>query len=379
MITGKVKKIDGKWGYVIYLPRDENGKYQQKKKQGFSSKSHAEAAMREMIGRLEAGTPKVSISVAQYLDLWIEKGVEGKRSPRTVDNYKMTTRYIKEAFGSVKLDDLAPHQIERLYESLGKRLSSSTVHTVHRHLRAALNRAIKWGYLKETPLKRVDSPSLHTPKRSTMSVEQAQQALEWLRTRHHASYIGIYLAIYTGMRRSEVCGLQWNDIDWVENVIHISRTRQQRKGEIIIGGTKTKLSERSIRVSEDVIKLLRDWRRKQREHSIARGDSWDDNNFVHRQLTGELCGPDSLTHDLRSAEIALDLPLITFHDLRHTHATILLEAGVPLKTVSDRLGHSSIRVTADTYAHVTKKMESEAVDKFDQAFRKKTLDGNSTT
>ena len=99
------------------------------------------------------------------------------------------------------------------------------------------------------------------------------------------------------------------------------------------------------------------WRIGQQEHTNARGESWNDDVYIIRPLDGTFSDPNSLTHDLRKAEVALDLPRVSFHDLRHTHATLLLEAGISRKTVGDRLGHSSIHVTADIYAYTTDAMQ----------------------
>ena len=365
------KKIKS-WGFVISLPRDEHGKYQQVKRQGFPTREEADKALRKMLAELETDGIQRNLTVSEYLAEWLRRSIEGKRAARTADNYRLVSRTIAQYLGRLKLKDLAPHHIEHMYDDLSVRLSSSSVHTVHRILRAALNRAVKWGYLQHSPLARVDAPSLRTPRRSTLSVEQAHTALQWLKDHQPASYIGCYLAIYTGMRRGEICGLQWQDVDWSMRTLHVRRTRQQRRGQEIIGSTKTTLSERDLPVSEDVMDVLHDWHRSHQEHAHMRGESWLDEQWVMRQLNGEIVSPDTLTHAIRDAENATGMPHVSFHDLRHTHATILLEAGTPLKTVSERLGHSSIRITADIYAHVTDAMHKEAVENFDKAFRKKS-------
>ena len=105
------------------------------------------------------------------------------------------------------------------------------------------------------------------------------------------------------------------------------------------------------------------------EHTTARGELWSNEVYILRHVTGDLFDPNTLTHDLKKAENALNLPIVSFHDLRHTHATLLLEQGVPIKTVSERLGHSSIRITGDVYAHVTNAMQRQAADTIQAVFQ----------
>ncbi len=367
MATGRVLKRNGKWAYVISLSYDPiKGKYPQKWRSGFETKKAAQEALIMDLTKLEDELKAPSLTVSEYLALWLEQSIKGKRAPNTERNYRNSiNNYINKAFGDLPLDQLAPKHIENLYTELTTRLSSSSVHTVHRTLRAALNRAVKLEYLKTSPMTRVDVPSLHTGRRSTLSPQQAKLLMGWMKDHYPVSYIGIYLAVFTGMRRGEICGLQWRDIEWEKNSILILRTRQRIGGEQIIGKPKTDLSSRSIPVSEGVINFLKSWKAK-REARV--GEELHPEDWLLTQLEGFPIDPDTLTHDLHKAEKALNLPLVSFHDLRHTHATIMLEAGVDLKTVSERLGHSSIRVTGDVYAHVTNKMHKEAVERLERAF-----------
>ncbi len=373
MATGRVMKRNGKWAYVISLPFDPvKGKYPQKWRSGFKTKKEAQEALQQDL--LNHDDSPNALTVNRYLEVWMEETINGKRSPNTERNYRNgINNHISKAIGDLPLNQLAPKHIESLYASLSKRLSPSSVHTVHRTLRAALNRAVKLGYLKESPMIRVDAPSLRTDRRSTLSPQQAKRIMDWLEVHHPASYIGVYLAVFTGMRRGEICGLQWRDLDWENNVISIQRTRLRVNGEQVIGKPKTDLSTRSIPVSKSVMGLLQRWKDK-REARLGQPLSTED--WIVTQLEGFPVDPDTFLHDLHKAEKALNLPLVSFHDLRHTHATIMLEAGVDLKTVSERLGHSSIRVTADVYAHVTSKMHKDAIDRLDKAFEVNSGENN---
>jgi integrase len=184
------------------------------------------------------------------------------------------------------------------------------------------------------------------------------------------AYLGVYLAVYTGLRRSELCGLRWGDVDWEKSVLHVRRMRQFVRGREILDVPKTKRSIRDIALAEPQTEVLRSFHRRAQVWSHGRGERWNVESYVLSRPDGKPIYPDTLTHDLRKTLRALNFPPISFHDLRHTHATLLLESGVPLVTVSTRLGHSSIRLTADVYAHVTDTMQRDAIEKLTNALDK---------
>ena len=368
MTTGRIIDRNGKHAYVISLPPDPvTGKRKQRWRSGFATKAEAAAELRKALNALDEDGIPPDMTVSEYLDEWIKRGVEGKREERTVGNYRNGCVHIKRALGETKLDKLKPLQIERLYDDLANHLSPSSVHTVHRILRVALNRAVKWGYLKESPLKRIDPPSLRKKERQVLTVEQAVAILDWMQEHKQTSHVGASLAIFAGLRRAEACGLRWRDVDLANAILRISTTRQVRKGAII-KGTKSGKS-RIIPIGEDLTQTLKSWRGEQVKHTVRRGGTWSEDDWVIRQPDGFPVNPDTLLHDLRDAETAIEMPCVSFHDLRHTHATLLLEAGTDLKTVQDRLGHESIVTTGNIYAHVTGNMKRDAADKLDNSFR----------
>ncbi len=371
MTTGRIIDRNDKYAYVISLPPDPvTGKRKQRWRSGFATKAEAAAELRKALNALDDTGLTPDVTVAEYLEEWLSRGIEGKRAPRTLEIYQYGCNQITAKLGKIKLDKLTPRHIESLYDDLAKRLSSSSVHNIHRTFRAALHRAVKWGYLDKTPMARVDVPKLHTPRRTTLTVEQAKKAMEWLKDTFPIAYIGVYLAVYSGMRRGEIAGMRWNDIDWVRSALQVRRSRQRIKKQEIIGDPKTEKSIRSVPVSESVISVLRVWKRQQQEYALARGAGWSDEAYLLIQPDGSQFDPVDMLKCLHKAEKALGLPYVSFHDLRHTYATILLENGVPLKTVSELLGHSVIATTANIYAHVTETMKRVAVDALDDAFKK---------
>nr|WP_242549359.1 IS1595 family transposase [Alicyclobacillus mali (ex Roth et al. 2021)] len=195
----------------------------------------------------------------------------------------------------------------------------------------------------------------------------AFRLLEWLREHRPTSYMAAYLAIHTGMRMGEIAGLQWRDIDLDTGLIQLERTRYRPKGgQDFLGPPKTFGSRRRIVVTREVVDELRRWKQSQQE--IER-ESWTPESFVVRLPNSAPPSPASFNNAIQIARKELGLPPVSFHGLRHTHATWLLESGVDLKVVSERLGHSSITVTADIYAHVTDALQREAIEKLQRMMR----------
>lgn len=375
MATGRVRKRGTGYTYVIELGRDPiTGKYKQLWKGGFTSKKIADEAMRAHLHQIENGelSPDTKILLSDYLEEWIQRSGE-KLSPRSQEIYQYTCeKYISPIIGTASLSKLKPIDIEKLYNHWQNQLQPSSVHRIHRVLKAALNRAVKWGYLKQSPMIQVDAPSGRIEKRNTLRMTEAIKALEWLQNRRPGTYMAVYLALFTGMRVSEVSGLQWRDIELEHRSISVVRTRQRPKGTDIVGPPKTEGSRRKIVVAENVAEWLSSWKQLQKDHTRMRGETWSDEAYVVRLLDGTIPDPHIFPRGLKKALTELDLPPVTFHDLRHTHATWLLESGVDLKVVSERLGHESISTTADIYSHVTYAMQEEAVKKLADLFAKKS-------
>lgn len=379
MASGRVtKEGKGKYRYVISAERDPvTGRYKQIWRRGFASKELADKAMREHLRQLEEGLMPSDITLDEFLGDFLKQHCKDMK-PSASWTYTYTcSRYITPILGKVRLDKLSPGQIQQLYDTWSETLSPSTVHRIHRVLRTALNYAVKRGYLSRSPLLRVDSPERRTARRNTLSVQQAREMLSWLKQHRPGPYMACFLAIYSGMRRGEVAGLQWRDVEFDRNLIHVRRARDRRGREDIVQTPKTEDSERDLIVSSIVIDELKLWRQAQEIFCKMARIPWSDEMYVVRLPNGEIPDPHIFARGVKVALEHLGLPVVTFHDLRHTHATWLLESGVDLKVVSQRLGHSSITVTADVYSHVTHRLQSDAVDKLDRMIDSSTENGEN--
>ncbi|MFB5189033.1 site-specific integrase [Alicyclobacillus fastidiosus] len=367
MATGRIIERKNGYGYVISAGRDPvTGKYKQIWRTGFKTKAEARERLRRHLNEIADGNTPTDMTVSEWLKRWLNSECIDMK-PSTITSYELcVNRYLNPRIGNIRLDKLNHTDINRMYAHYLKSLSSVTVHRIHRTLKAALNRAIKRGILNDSPMKRVDVPDRRSPKRNTLNVRQAKLMMEWLKHKGYVAYYGAFLATYGGLRLGEVCGLQWRDVDLERSTLYIRRARQRHKRRDILIEPKTADSTRDIVLPEFAINEMTAWKARLKNEMDIAGKPWSDEEYVV-QLPGlKAPEPHAFAQGVKSALAALGLPIITFHDLRHTHATWLLESGVDLKTVSQRLGHSSIAVTADVYSHVTRKMQKEAMSKLEK-------------
>jgi integrase len=176
-------------------------------------------------------------------------------------------------------------------------------------------------------------------------------------------YAAWLAAATTGLRRGEVLGLMWTDVDFDKGRLSVRRARVSSGGVVVLSEPKTRRSRRVVALDQTTTAALREHRTRQLEERLAWGAAWVDTGFVFTREDGTPLHPESLSKMFQWRVRRAGLPRIRFHDLRHTHATLALQAGVHPKVVSERLGHSSIRITLDTYSHAIPAMQEEAAER----------------
>lgn len=182
-------------------------------------------------------------------------------------------------------------------------------------------------------------------------------------------FIPVLLAVTCGMRRGEILALKWANIDFDKKTIYISNSLIETDGEIIMQDPKTETSRRTIYMPDVVIKALKEHKKKQAQNKLMLGQNYNDDDFVCCWDNGQPFRPDFITHAFTKVLKKLNLPHVRFHDLRHTHVTLLLQQDVHPKIVQERLGHSSISMTLDTYSHVLPNMQQEAANRIDELIK----------
>jgi integrase len=318
------------------------------------------------------------MTVRQWLDHWLA-AVRSEVSQKTHERYAEIVRcYLVPAFGQVPLAKLAPTHIQNAYNGWatgGRRdgraggLSPRTRRHIHRILKSALARAVEQQALARNPAdafkKRL--PKIERQEICTLSTEQSARLLKAVS--HSRVYWPVLLALSTGMRRGEIFALRWKNVDLDNGILRVMESLEQTKAGIRFKAPKTDRT-RAITIPAFAVVELRRLKLEQAEELLRLGIRQSGDTLVCGREDGEPKQPDSLTHEFTYLmERTPELPRARFHDLRHTHATQLLLAGVHPKIVQERLGHSTITTTLDIYSHVTQTMQSDAAERLDAAFQ----------
>jgi len=332
------------------------------------TRADAERELTRLLHELDSGSyvPPATLTLEGYLHRWLREHCDTNLAARTAQEYRgHVRRYIQGTpLGQTALTQLRPLHIQRWLNELRSRgLSAATV----RHAGAVLHRALvdacRWGLLSRSPMEHIPLPVPEPPAVDVYGPEEVARYVE--AARGHPSEMALLLAVYTGARAGEICALQWRDIDDGLDSITF-----QRSLAVLPGGQRVLKHTKSGRAKVlPVIQPLREALREQR----ARQARWrmlcsyyDPAGFVASWEDGAPFTPDYLSHRHQAVARAAGLRPIRLHGLRHTCATLLLEAGVDIAVVSRWLGHSSIAVTARTYAHVTRRLFEDAAGRLER-------------
>ena len=238
-------------------------------------------------------------------------------------------------------------------------LNPRTALHVHRLLRKALADAVKWGHLSRNA---ADATTPPRAEQRQIDMWDAETTDRFLEAAEGSRFSGLYqLAVLTGMRRSELAGLKWANVDLVNGRLSVVSTLQRIPGHGLVEGLpKTNRSRRSLSLRADAVNLLHGIRGRQMEDQLAIGELWLNTSYVFTQSNGRPVEPDKVSLDFAIIVRKAGLPHLTLHGLRHAHATLALSAGVNPKVVSERLGHASTAITMDVYSHVLPGIQEEA-------------------
>jgi integrase len=282
--------------------------------------------------------------------------------PLTFESYELNVARVVPPIGSVRLQQLTPAMLNRLYGELGEGLSPRSVRYVHTVLRHALADAVKWNRLVRNPADAAEPPSGKAAKAPPMKTWSAAELRAFLA--HVADdrlYAGFHLAATTGLRRGELLGLRWRDVDLGTGRLAVVQTLV---GKRQLSQPKTDRSRRSVALDPATVTALREHRKRQLEERLAWGPAFEDeHDLVFCREDGSPIWPRSFSRAFERHAKDAGLAAIRLHDLRHSHATLALQAGVHPKVVSERLGHSGVGITLDTYSHAIPAMQEDAAAK----------------
>jgi integrase len=311
-----------------------------------------------------------NLTLGEYLDRWLSDAVRGtvRESTYSRDKY-LVTNHVKPSIGRVKLKNLNALHLQSLYrERLDSGLSGSTVQKIHHVLHKALTQAMRWDLIPRNPAHSVKAPTSTPKEMHPLSALEARKLLEAARgDRLEALYV---LAVYIGMRRGELLALKWADVDLDLATVRVRRTLTRGEdGRGYVMGAATKSGKgRHIRLIPRAVEALKRHRASQAKEKLKVGGLYRDQDLVFAGEGGNPINPSNLRN--RSFKPLLEragLPRITFHDLRHTCASLLFQRNVHPKFVQELLGHASVAITLDTYSHMLPGMGSEAADAMESA------------
>lgn len=303
-------------------------------------------------------------TVGSFLSEWIE-GQQSKIRPTTWRRYSDFVTYATKHVGHIALEKLTPEDVERLMETrLKAGAAPATVRQLRAVLRRALGQAEKRRYVPRNVAALADPPRVERRQMTALNEDQANAFLS-AASEHRLSAL-FAVALDTGMREGELLALKWAAVDLERGTLQVNTTLQATPDGFEFAPTKTAKSRRQVTLTRAAVTALRRHKVQQAKERIDFGPGWDDLDLVFPNAVGRPVNASNLLHQqfyplLKRAGV----PHIRFHDLRHTYASIALGRGVPLKVVSETLGHSSIAITADTYQHVTPSMSRASADAMD--------------
>ncbi|MEX0678892.1 MAG: site-specific integrase [Pirellulales bacterium] len=362
------QRTDGTWCATYSAGYAASGKRVRKTIFGVSKDEVAKKLSKVQATRMDGTFVEPSRTrLSAFLERWVEDAARPTIRQTTYFSYKGIIRnHIDPRIGGTTLSILNPVHIQRLYadmerDGVGPRVRQLT----HAVLRRALKQALRWGLIARNPCDAIDPPRVPKRQIAPLTAEQVQQLLDAAKDgRLYALYV---VAIGTGMRLGEIFGLQWPDVDLKGRAINVRSTLIEINGKLSLAEPKTPKSRRRV----DLPQVAVDAVTKHRAQSVREGFAKEPWVFCN-----SIGGPLRRTHfhvnHFKPLLATADLPAIRFHDLRHTSATLLLAAGVHPKVVQERLGHSQIGITLDTYSHVVPTMQLEAAAKLDTLMRSST-------
>ncbi|SIO89858.1 integrase family protein [Nocardiopsis sp. JB363] len=354
---------------------------------GFVSREAARESLRR-VRDLEGGDADPAVlTVGAWLEHWLATRT-GLR-PLTRTSYaEHIHRHLQPHLGALVLEELTPATVAQAFDSIsrhrsptGALLSAATVQRVRATLRAALNTAVGEGLLVSNPAKglrleggRAARPMVWTDQavedwrnggvRPVVAVWTVEQTRAFLGHVSQDRLYGLFhLAVMTGLRRGEIVGLRWPDIDLVRGTVRVERQLQSHQGRLVELAPKSAASRRMLSVDHTTLGVLRRHQWYQQQEARGQGRVWDSRGFVFTALRGGALAPERLSRLFRKLNTESGLPPVRLHDLRHGAATLALAAGVELKVVQAMLGHASIVLTADTYSTVLPQVAREAAER----------------
>ena len=329
--------------------------------------------------------PNGNIKFAVFADRWVEEYGKQFLAPKTLFRYCDYLKRINQAIGHIKLKDLQPLHLNAFYKNLGEdgvnmkakrdengniigngKLSSKTIVEHHRAISKILSTAVKWNLINDNVARRADPPRIEGKDIDYLNEEDIKALIKALWQEPIQYQTMVMILVYTGMRRGELFGLEWKDIDFDNKTLSIVRTSQYIGCKrIITKEPKMKSGYRTLTISDTLIKQLKRYRTWQNMQRLRIGADWVDYDRLFTQWNGEPMYPDTLTKWFKFFLERHNLRHVTLHSVRHSNATLLIAEGTNIRTVSNRLGHAQTSTTLNIYTHALDSKDKQAAETLD--------------
>jgi integrase len=369
-MRGSVYRRGATWTW--HVKWHQAGEARQRKRGGYRTRKEAEEALRKYLRTVDLGEAVRSeeMTLSAFLTSWVdhlEHVVERKAS--TVASYRSSlARYVEPTIGGLRLQQVTAADLDGLYRRMATAgQAARTIRLLHSILRAALGHAERLGLVERNVAVRATPPSTRAakaPELAVWNVDQLGAFLDSIDDKPQAE--AITFAAFTGCRRGEVVALQWSDVDLDEGEVTIRRSYVMA-GRQLVETTPKSHQERRVALDPSLVALLRRHRAAQHEWRLVMGAGWRDLDLVFPAPDGRHLRPETLSQAFKRYVAASGLPRVRFHDLRHGHATAMVEQGFDAKTVSTRLGHATVGFTLDRYVKPSTERQAAAAVGFAEA------------
>ncbi len=308
-------------------------------------------------------------------EIFIERYCKTNISPITTYGYKKTLKKVLPIIGNKKLKDITPLVLDSMYQKLrvandGHELGYHSNYSYYKLINVMFNQAIRWELIDKNPNSKANKPKKEHKEKNCYNLQQVKRLLDVLENESIKYRLLVLLALDSGARRSELCALRWSDIDFDKRTMSITKSLKVFDGVVDEKTTKTESSIRTIELNEDTINLMKEYKEWQEAYKKVSGKKWTSkDNRIFTSTDGGYMHPSTCDHTLRKFVKKYNLDPICFHELRHTCASLLINAGVDPKTVSKRLGHSDTSITMEIYTHAFEESKHACAVKFGELMK----------
>ncbi|MFI6855939.1 tyrosine-type recombinase/integrase [Streptomyces sp. NPDC050416] len=363
------QRKDGRYEARVYVPQPDGTR---KRKTVYGATwEECDTKRQELVRRDRQGipTPTRSAKLSEWLPYWLAHYVQPRRKLSTYDKYETHVRlYLVPVLGTKRLESLSVADVRRFITRMQTTHTAATAKEAHRVLRTALTAAVREELITRNVASLVEPPRVKQREIRPWSLEETLTFLE--AARKDPLYAAFVLAIAMGLRRGELVGLRWSDVDLDNRVLHVRHQTQRRRGELYDDDPKSRRS-RVVPMPALCLAPLRWHRLRQREAFERTGVAWSESGYVFATRNGRPVEPRNVYRSFTRVAGDAGLRVVRLHDARHGTATLLTAAGVTPRVIMEILGHSQISITMDVYTHVVQDTQREAISHMDRLLKRR--------